>query len=178
MKKLNLGCANDIKEGYDNIDMYCNDPRVINADVSDLSKLYELDSVDEIYARDILEHLPFKKIPQILFHWCSLLRKGGKIYIQSIDLDKQIEAYNQKIWTVEHMNTFVFAGQQCIGSEMKEIGEDVDFHKSALTQPYLIHLMKNIGMEVISRTQDELSPMLRNNPYAHNLNYKIWFQKK
>jgi hypothetical protein len=46
-KKLNLGSGSNILEGYDNIDLYYEDPRVIKMDIRRLD--YPDDSVDEVF---------------------------------------------------------------------------------------------------------------------------------
>lgn len=56
--KLNLGCGNDVKEGYVNVDI-CN-PKGLDIIVIDLNKFpypFEDDTFDEVYASHIIEHL-------------------------------------------------------------------------------------------------------------------------
>lgn len=79
MLKLNLGCGEKILEGYENIDIRPL-PGVIQADVRNLS--YSENSIDEILAIDVLEHLSHHETVATLIHWMSLLKPGGKLYLQ------------------------------------------------------------------------------------------------
>ena len=80
MLKLNLGSGMDRKEGFVNIDII----EKFNPDmIFDVSKPlpYNAESVDEIYCKDILEHLN-KYDAQFAFkNWVSKLKKNGKITV-------------------------------------------------------------------------------------------------
>ncbi len=56
MLKLNLGCGNNLLDGFVNIDKYDKAADVM-ADICYLP--YEDESVDEIVAYQIIEHLPY-----------------------------------------------------------------------------------------------------------------------
>ena len=92
MLKLNLGCGEDIREGYHNIDIR-NLPNVIVADVNDLP--YENNSIDEILASDIYEHISHRKSLELLQHWSDLLKPGGVLIIRSPCLDYIIQYFMQ-----------------------------------------------------------------------------------
>ena len=65
--KLNLGCGDDIKKGYVNIDVR-NLPGVnIVGDVCNLP--FEKNSIDEILALDVYEHVSYLKSQVLLIHW-------------------------------------------------------------------------------------------------------------
>lgn len=81
MVKLNLGCGDDIKKGYINIDLRATDPSVQIADIQNLP--YKDNSVDEIYACDVLEHVIHTETKNILKHWYNILKPAGKLYIQA-----------------------------------------------------------------------------------------------
>jgi len=94
--KLNLGCGDNLLEGYINIDKY--DPKAdIMADVCDLP--YENGTVDEIVAYQVIEHLPYWQtsyminsiggiIHPIFFEECyRVLRPGGKMITECPDIE-------------------------------------------------------------------------------------------
>jgi predicted SAM-dependent methyltransferase len=84
--KLNLGCGNDIRQGYVNIDLNVDDKRVIKGDVSNLDTFsLTNDSVDEIIAIDIIQYFSYQQIVGVVSNWCQKLKPGGSIYIESVD---------------------------------------------------------------------------------------------
>jgi len=83
--KLNLGCGGNKRKGYVNIDIRSS----VNPDiVHDLTKPlpFENESVDEVFAKDILEHFSYKVTKRIVKDWHRVLRLGGKIYVQCPDM--------------------------------------------------------------------------------------------
>jgi ubiquinone/menaquinone biosynthesis C-methylase UbiE len=130
--KLNLGCSNDIKEGYLNIDLYHKNPTVKIADVKNLDFLDD-NTVDEIIAHDILEHLPFNQSSHTIKEWCRVLAVGGIISIQTTNINEHILAFIHKKWNIYQLNYMMFAG---IGWT-DGIGRDHDWHKSIYNIEYL-----------------------------------------
>ena len=87
---LNLGCNDLPLEGFINIDI---DPSVNPDVVADSMELpYPDNSVDEIYAGHLLEHVtsPDKALKE----WYRVLRPGGRITITVPDTQKALEMFN------------------------------------------------------------------------------------
>lgn len=107
---LNLGCGNDIQQGYDNIDIR-DLPGVIQADISNLS--YEPNSVDEIRAIDIYEHISFTESQKVLNHWVSLLKSGGRLIIQgpSIEVLARRILTSTNVEDIEDSIKYIFGNQ-------------------------------------------------------------------
>ncbi len=83
--KLHLGCGNNVKPGYINIDKYVDFPRVQQIDILNLP--YEDGSVEEILAEHLVEHIPFKDEERF---WCEcfrVLKKGGQITVEAPDME-------------------------------------------------------------------------------------------
>lgn len=83
--KLYLGSRDYSPEGFLTVDI---DPRHgadIVADVADLCRLRD-ESVDEIMASHILEHLPWPVAFKALMEWARVLRRGGRLSIAVPDL--------------------------------------------------------------------------------------------
>jgi len=85
MLKLNLGCGEDIREGYCNIDIRDLPNVDIVCDVSQLP--FEPGTVDEILASDIYEHVSHRDSLDLLKHWSDLLKEDGVLIIRAPCLD-------------------------------------------------------------------------------------------
>ena len=80
--RLNIGCGPDQPEGWVNLDSNPDEEPDIVADVRHLP--FDDDSVDEIYASHILEHIDCRE--PVLEEWCRVLRPGGLITIAVPDI--------------------------------------------------------------------------------------------
>jgi predicted SAM-dependent methyltransferase len=112
--KLNLGCGEDYREGYINIDTR-NLPRLdIKWRVDDLAEYVRDKSVEEILAFDVLEHFPIREVPGALDEWIRMLAPGGVLQIKTPDLDilaKTLHDYSGNVVDVRHMIDRVYGGQ-------------------------------------------------------------------
>jgi SAM-dependent methyltransferase len=142
---LNLGCGNDIQQGYDNIDIR-DLSNTIKADIRDLP--YEPNSVDEIRAIDIYEHISFRESQALLNHWVSLLKPGGLLTIRS----PSIEVLARRILTsvnikdIEDSIAYIFGNQ-----DYKE-----NTHFTACHPELMIYYLRNAGItgEIDYYTED------------------------
>lgn len=170
--KLNLGCAKDIRKGYKNVDLHYKHPEVINEDISNLS-FVQNNTVEEIIAHDIIEHLPFNKSAQCLKIWFDYLQKGGKISIQTTNFNLMIKAYSEKVWDICALNYMLFAG-----INYTDVGsQECDFHKSVYSPEFIFHLLKNIGYKNIKIKEDSIDENLKFNAFSHNLNLYVTAEK-
>lgn len=169
--KLNLGCAQDIKDGYLNIDVY-DHPLVTKADVRDLSFIEDA-SVEEIYAKDVLEHMSYADGDKAIKEWARTLKCGGKIFIQTINLEKQIEAYQKGVWSINDFNYMLFAGVNWVNESVK----CEDFHKCAYNASAIRFLLEKNSIKIQNIEYDEIDDILLINPRIHNLNLMVWATK-
>jgi len=132
---LNLGCGTDLKQGYDNIDIR-DLPGVIKADVRNLP--YEENSVDEISAIDVYEHVSFKESQALLNHWVSLLKPGGLLVIQapSIEVLSRNILISNSIEDIETSIAFIFGNQ-----DYKENSHFTTCHPELME-----HYLRNAGI--------------------------------
>jgi predicted SAM-dependent methyltransferase len=92
--KLNLGCGQNLREDYINIDVvepssdsiYANDKklsdfRFIKSDITSLAE-FGNNVVDEIRCDFVLEHIHIDRLPDFIFNMCRVLKVGGKLLAQ------------------------------------------------------------------------------------------------
>jgi len=116
MLKLNIGCGTDIQPGYINIDTRKTHESVVIADVRSLP--YQPNTVDEIRAIDVYEHVSFKESRKLLEHWVSLLKPNGLLYIQATSLMPLMDLAD-KANTIKEIETVIariFGGQNYLGN--------------------------------------------------------------
>jgi len=96
--KLNIGARDHILKSYHNIDIRYLSGLTIIADVESLP--YASDTVDEILALDVYEHISYHKSKKLLKHWVSLLKPGGLLRIQAPCLDNVISYIKDAILSI------------------------------------------------------------------------------
>jgi len=112
--KINLGCGNDIRKGYINVDKYNNTG---NVDYQwDLAKLEVPDnSIDEIYTSHVFEHIMINDVYATLEEWERALRPGGKIVMRLPNLETEV-----KIWLETPDDKKWFEVHRIFGSQSHE----------------------------------------------------------
>lgn len=169
--RLNLGCGPDIKEGYINIDTCPFDSRVIQQDIRNLN--FPPDSVDEIYAKDVIEHMSLEDFKKAIENWSKVCKSGAKIFIQTICWDSIIRAYYANVWNLETVIYMLFAGKNWVDG----ISRNEDFHKSAYSLDLLNNILSKNKFTIKSVEFDQIDESLLRNPRSHNLNIKIIAEK-
>lgn len=170
--KLNLGCGPDIKEGYVNIDSCSiDDSKVVKMDIRNLS--FDENSVDEIYARDVIEHLSLFDAKASIKNWSKICKTGAELFIQTICFDSFVKAYYANIWDIENINYMLFAGKNWVDGKSRP----EDFHKSVYSPNFLINLLKENKFKVYKVELDSIDEALLRNPISHNLNVKVYAKK-
>lgn len=110
--RLNLGCADLPLEGFINIDSSVS-PHIksdLTADVLDLSAHFSPESVDEIWAAHLIEHLYPQDVDKAVEHWKSLLRPGGTLAVVTPDYKVLSEHYLSGDISIEKLeDEFVYS---------------------------------------------------------------------
>jgi predicted SAM-dependent methyltransferase len=105
MIKLNIGCGGRPLKGYINVDMdtleeirdrypqqfFDDDIRVEQYDIFNLP--FEDNSVDEIRAEGLIEHLPFIDEPRFFFEVARALKSGGTLYVSTVDFEAAVKQW-------------------------------------------------------------------------------------
>lgn len=122
---LNLGCGNDIKKEYVNIDLFSESPDVVKMDIRQLD--LPDNSVDLILASDVFEHFSHRETLSLLKEWNRVLKEGAEIIIRCPNLRLQLEAYMRGDWDADIASYMIFGGQtnpgdyHCIGFDKESI---------------------------------------------------------
>lgn len=133
MIKLNLGCGQDIIEGYENWDV---NPKVdgVKKCQSYAQLPYETNSVNEIRSIYTLCKIYPNEVSQVLQHWFSILENGG---ILSVELPDIVLISNR-----------ISFGETDIGQFQEWIYGNND-RKSVFTIQTFKQLVENLGFKVI-----------------------------
>lgn len=127
--KLNIGAGATVIEGYTAID------RKLGTEAFPLA--YPDNSVGDIRASHILEHLSWRDVPAALEEWKRVLKPGGRLRVAVPDVEKLLAARTtDKLWAYKLM-----------GGQIDEN----DFHKSAFDEPRLIAYLRQAGLTNINR---------------------------
>jgi trans-aconitate methyltransferase len=94
--KLNLGCGDDYRPGWLNVDVrplyppsaefWCGDLRDLDGRVAD-------ETADEIEARAVLEYLPWREVDAALVLLAKKLRPGGRLRVDVPDGEQLARAF-------------------------------------------------------------------------------------
>ncbi len=142
---LNLGCGNDIRDGFINIDLFNENPKVVYMDIRSLD--LPNNSADLILASDILEHFSHRDTEHILAEWARVLKPNCEIIIRSPSLKKQAQTYLQGTWDADITSYMIFGGQTNPG----------DYHCVAFDKESLEKLFANVGLELVFYEEEETS---------------------
>jgi mannosyltransferase OCH1-like enzyme len=177
--RLNLGAGEDFKPGYLNIDANPKLPNIIQIDVSDLSNHFVENSINEILAKDILEHVGMPTAHRWLKEWCSLLVIDGILVVQTPCFDLLNTALTQNKINLLELNYYLFAGVSWNDSESSwdtELTTAYDWHRCCFTKEHLINQLKRLDMEIINVSLDNIEDMKPGN-FTHGLNMTIKAKK-
>lgn len=108
--RLNLGCGDDLRKDWVNVD--CRDlPGVdLVADAADLNMLVD-GSVGKILAHDLLEHFPQERTTDILLEWFRVLESDGILIIRTPDLRLLMKFLQTGKWSPQTISRKLFGAQ-------------------------------------------------------------------
>ncbi len=187
--KLNLGCGDDIREGYTNVDFRQTHPSVLLADLSTFPWPFEDESADEILMLDFLEHFPYASTPFILLECFRILKPEGTVVIQVPDGAHLTRAFgvigeylcNRCGGTMGGGEFSIVEACRGCGQTADEIAEAAmmrlyggqdypgNYHQTAFTQQSLKIKAKYAGLELVGYEE-------KKHQYA-NWNFKARYKK-
>lgn len=84
MLRLDLGAGAEKNKGFISVDLY-DDTADIRADICELP--FDNDSVDEIYALQVIEHVPYQKSRPMFEEIYRVLKPGCSARVETPDID-------------------------------------------------------------------------------------------
>jgi hypothetical protein len=136
--KINIGCGYDKKPGYVNLDSdpACSpDLLVQDHDIFFLPKGH----FEEVYAKDVLEHIPRAFMMNALFDWASLLKIGGELFVQTSWIYGIIDRMR-----AEGTFEFIHNWKVCLFGNQVHQG---DFHHNGFTEETLAVYLAAVGLQ-------------------------------
>ena len=82
--RLNLGSGDSKIEGFTSVDLY-DEQADVRADICELP--FDDNSVEEIVAYQVVEHIPYNKSEQMFSEMYRVLKKGGTATLETPDID-------------------------------------------------------------------------------------------
>jgi len=139
--RLNLGCGNDIRSGYVNIDRL--PPGQIppdlyrQGDIQTLDWLTEDNTVEEIIALDCIEYLPTNAVQPALANWAQKLAAGGTLKILMPDCHAIAKAFAQGQFNLQEFSQMVLGTQEAGDSRL-----------SIMDAATLLDVLQEVGLTI------------------------------
>lgn len=134
--KLNIGSGDEKLEGYTSVDLY--QPADIKAPAWELP--FEKESVSEIRAVHLLEHLARNEIMPTLKEWKRVLSKAGNLFIEVPDL-----SWIMQMWVANGGSYWLQMERTLYGYQEHE----GNFHKSGWTMDRIRSTLREAGFGIV-----------------------------
>lgn len=140
--RLNLGGRGTKIQGFQTVDLSEEHDVQIKSDVSNLW-MFRDETVQEIYASQILEHFPHLKTESVLKEWHRVLMPGARITIGVPDFQRAVEIYLE-------IGLVPWVVNQLYGDQIYPLA----FHYAPFTFASLSAVMHKVGFTKIRRIRD------------------------
>ena len=147
MIKLHLGCGGNYLGGYINIDAIPTLATDKIADITDLSKEYENNSIEEILNEHVIEHLSKEGGKKALKHWYNLLKTGGKLIIECPDFLQTMKQFFDV--PLKFQGIGVYADGNRLHNIYGAQDNKYQFHKWGYWPDSMKKILNNIGFKEI-----------------------------
>lgn len=140
--KLHIG-GEQAKEGWKILSIQKKDNVDFVGNISDLSQ-FETESIDEIYASHVLEHVGRFKVTTTLEGIYRVLKKKGKFYVSVPDMDILAHAFVSPLASAENkfrIMRMIFGGQI----------DEYDFHYFGWNFEFLRDYLKTAGFSDLKK---------------------------
>lgn len=159
--KLNLGCGDNLLEGYTNVDLY-DEKADVRADITELP--FSNDSADRIVAYQVIEHLPYNKTQQFFEEIYRVLKSAGEAIIETPDIEVVARKILEEGLTDQWM--FNLVGEYYRPQD-KERYSDWEhnlnsIHRNPFTYERMARFAEAVGFSIERREQADFYPCEEN----------------
>ena len=143
--KLHIG-GEEIKKDWKILNIQKKEGVDFVGDISDLSQFKD-NSIQEIYASHVLEHIPLKKVEKTLLGINRVLTKNGKFYISVPDMDILCKKFIDPDTPPKvklHIMSIMFGGQL----------DEYDFHYVGWNFQFINSFLLQTGFDKIERVEN------------------------
>lgn len=142
--KLHIG-GEEVKDGWKILNISQKPGVDFIGDISDLS-MFENDSVSEVYASHVFEHVKQVHVLETLVEIRRILKPAGKFYVSVPDLDTLCHMFINPVATPDvkfHVMRMMFGGQV----------DNYDFHFFGWNQLFLFDFLRKAGFSDVNRVK-------------------------
>lgn len=139
--KVNLGCGSDLRPGWLNVDsrqLFPDGSEFLCCDLMELDDKIGDDSVEEMMAQDVLEHVSWRVVDALLVILARKLRPGGILFVQAPNLDRIAKAYLEG--TLSH-----YAAQRYIFGDQ---GYPENTHMNIWSSDEIVRRLEMVGLKI------------------------------
>lgn len=148
--KVVLGCGDDIRDGYLNIDDRPINNKVTKCDLDNLTKIIK-SPVQEMIVNGIISRYSMSDLGKVVSHWVSFLAPGGIIYIKATDVQVISNEFIYGRISIEEMNARLFGDKivnrgiyslESIEALLNQLGM-ITLEKTYLEKDFVIRAQKS-----------------------------------
>jgi predicted SAM-dependent methyltransferase len=95
VRKLHIGCGQNVLAGWLNSDYYPADPNVIHLDAT-MNFPFDGDTFEYVFSEHMIEHISYPQGLAMLKECCRILKRNGRLRISTPDLKFLINLYSDQ----------------------------------------------------------------------------------
>lgn len=139
--KLHIGCGAKYLPGYIHVDVLPFEHVHVVCDLRKLHEHFAENTLHEIYACHVLEHLGRREVADVLSNLSTLLAPGGTIRIAVPDIEQVMRMYSAGALPLSALYGFLWGGQR----------DEFDVHKIGFDMSSLTSLLYENGFGRVER---------------------------
>jgi predicted SAM-dependent methyltransferase len=138
MVRLDIGCGDQLQDGWVGIDPHYKGANILPHDAWGLP--YKDSCVGEIRCVHALEHIPADRLPEVFWEWHRVLRLGGEVFV----------SVPSARWVLQHIldKQRVRSGDRLVFGSLRWPG---DRHVTAFDPGKLVALLTGAGFGISSQ---------------------------